>query len=177
MNQEDSIKESNKENNACALNVNVKSKPDLSVSLGDPVKTETKKEAASSSIIFLSFLSILGSRRKKPFLLLLLAVFLILALSGCVEESHALLKCKTCKKCFSETRGTVFFQLNTPEDEILRTIAMIPEKGGICGLARATGHSKDTICRWLEIAGTHSKEVTTYFLTNLNLNRVEVDEI
>ena len=54
---------------------------------------------------------------------------------------------------------------------------MIPDKGGTCGLARATGHSKDTICRWLEIAGTHSKEVTTYFLTNLNLNRVEVDEI
>jgi len=67
VNQEDSIKESNKENNACALNVNVKSKPDLSVSLGDPVKTETKKEAASSSIIFLSFLSILGSRRKNRF--------------------------------------------------------------------------------------------------------------
>jgi hypothetical protein len=43
---------------------------------------------------------------------------------------------------------------------------MIPEKGGIRGLARATGHSKDTICRWLEIAGTHSKKVTTYFLTN-----------
>jgi len=54
---------------------------------------------------------------------------------------------------------------------------MIPDKGGTCGLARATGHSKDTICRWLEIARTHSKEVTTYFLTNLNLNRVEVDEI
>ena len=33
--------------------------------------------------------------------------------------------------------------------------------------------------RWLEIAGTHSKEVTTYFLRNLNLNlkRVEVDKI
>jgi len=54
---------------------------------------------------------------------------------------------------------------------------MIPEKGGIRGLARAIRHRKNTICRWLEIAGTHSKEVTTYFLTNLNLNRVEVDEI
>jgi len=54
---------------------------------------------------------------------------------------------------------------------------MIPEKGGIRGLARATGHSKNTISRWLKIAGTHSKEVTTYFLTNLNLKRVEVDEI
>jgi len=89
VNPENSIKESNNENNACALNVNVKSKPDLSVSLGDPVKIETKTEAASSSIICLSFLSILGSRRKKPILLLLLAVLLIMALSGCVEESHA----------------------------------------------------------------------------------------
>jgi hypothetical protein len=56
-------------------------------------------------------------------------------------------------------------------------VAIIPEKGGIRGLARAIGHSKDTICRWLAIVGTHSKEVTNNFLTNLNLKRVEVDEI
>ena len=47
---------------------------------------------------------------------------------------------------------------------------MIPEKGSIRGVARATGHDKDTICRWLDIAGTHSKEVTAYFLRNLNFN-------
>jgi len=46
---------------------------------------------------------------------------------------------------------------------------MIPEKGSIRGVARATGHSKDTICRWLEIAGRHAEEVTTYFLKNLIL--------
>ena len=93
------------------------------------------------------------------------------------KNNHALLKCKTCKGCFSETKGTVFFGLDTPEEEVLRTISMLPEKGSIRGVARATGHNKDTICRWLEIAGTHSKEVTTYFLVNHNLNRVEVDEI
>lgn len=93
------------------------------------------------------------------------------------KNNHALLKCKTCKYCFSETKGTIFFELNTPDEGVLRTIAMLPEKGSIRGVARATGHSKDTVCRWLEIVGTHSKEVTTYFLTNLNLKRVEVDEI
>jgi len=93
------------------------------------------------------------------------------------KNNHLLLKCKTCKKCFSETRGTIFFELNTSDEEVLRTIAMIPEKGSIRGVARATGHSKDTICRWLEIAGRHAEEVTTYFLKNLNLTRVEVDEI
>jgi hypothetical protein len=54
---------------------------------------------------------------------------------------------------------------------------MILEKGSFRGVARATGHDKDTICRWIEVAGTHSKEVTSYFLQDLNLNRVEVDEI
>jgi len=93
------------------------------------------------------------------------------------KNNHVLLKCKTCNKCFSETRGTIFFELNTSDEEVLRTIAMIPEKGSIRGVARATGHSKDTICRWLEIAGRHAEEVTTYFLKNLNLTRVEVDEI
>ncbi|BBL63429.1 hypothetical protein [Methanosarcina mazei] len=85
--------------------------------------------------------------------------------------------CKTCKRCFSETRGTIFFELNTPDEEVLRTIAMLPEKGSIRGVARATGHGKDTICRWLEIAGTHAEEFTIYFLKNLTLTRVEVDEI
>jgi hypothetical protein len=93
------------------------------------------------------------------------------------KNNPALLKCKTCKSCFSETRGPAFFELNAPQEKVLRTLAMIPEKGGIRGVARATGHSKNTIIRWLDFAGTHSKEVTTYFLTNLNLKRVEVDEI
>ncbi len=51
------------------------------------------------------------------------------------------------------------------------------KKGSIRGVARATGHDKDTTCRWIEIAGTHSKEVTAYFLRDLDLKRVEVDEI
>ncbi|WP_229389261.1 hypothetical protein [Methanosarcina sp. DH2] len=93
------------------------------------------------------------------------------------KNNRVLLKCKTCNRCFSETKGTIFFGLDTPEEEVLRTLGMLPEKGGIRGVARATGHDKDTICRWLKIAGTHSEEVTTYFLRNLNLKRVEVDEI
>jgi len=88
VNPEESVEESDKKNNACSLSISVKSKPELSVSIGDPVKIEAKKEAALSSVVFLSFLSIFGFRRKKPVLFLLLAVLIILSLSGCVEESH-----------------------------------------------------------------------------------------
>ncbi len=58
------------------------------------------------------------------------------------KQDRALLRCKTCNHCFSETRGTAFYHLNTPQDEVLRTLAMLPEKGGIRGTARATGHDR-----------------------------------
>ncbi|HJH28194.1 MAG TPA: hypothetical protein C5S51_00605 [Methanosarcinaceae archaeon] len=54
---------------------------------------------------------------------------------------------------------------------------MMPEKGSIRGTARASGHDKDTICRWLDIAGAHCQEVTDYFFQELELGQVQIDEI
>jgi len=67
--------------------------------------------------------------------------------------------------------------LNTPTDEVLRTLALLPEKGSIRGVARATWHDKNIICRWLDVARMHCKEVTDYYLNELQINRVQVDEI
>ena len=51
-------------------------------------------------------------------------------------------------------------------DEVLRTLALLPEKGSIRGVARATGHDKNAICNWVKLAGSHCKEVTEYYLDN-----------
>lgn len=93
------------------------------------------------------------------------------------KESRYLLKCKTCKHCFSETRGTAFFCLHASKEEVLRVLAMLPEKGSIRGLARATGHSTNTISYWIKVAGEHCKDVNEYYLNDLKLERVQVDEI
>ena len=93
------------------------------------------------------------------------------------KNNTALLRCKTCGHCFSETRGTLFFGLSTPWDEVLRTLAMLPEKGSIRGVARATGHDKDAICRWMKLAGDHCNDVNNYFLNNLDLDNIQIDEI
>ncbi len=45
----------------------------------------------------------------------------------CKEERY-LLKCRTCKHCFSETRDTAFFCLHVSKGEVLRIQAMLPEK-------------------------------------------------
>ncbi len=92
-------------------------------------------------------------------------------------QDRALLKCRTCGHCFSETRGTIFYGLNTPDDEVLRVLAQLVEKGSIRGVARATGYDKNTICRWLKKASEHCQEVNGYFLHNLHLTQVQIDEI
>ena len=71
----------------------------------------------------------------------------------------------------------MFFGLNTSREEVLRTLAIIPVMGSIREAARAAHHDKNTICRWLNTAGAHSKEVTDDFLHNLNLTRAQVDKI
>jgi hypothetical protein len=47
----------------------------------------------------------------------------------------ALLLCRTFGHCFGENQGTPFFDPNTSMEEVLRTIALFPEKGSIRGVA------------------------------------------
>jgi hypothetical protein len=61
------------------------------------------------------------------------------------KDNRALLKCRTCGHCFSETHGTPFLGLNTSMDEVCRTLAQIPEKGSIRGVARISDHDKGTM--------------------------------
>jgi hypothetical protein len=54
---------------------------------------------------------------------------------------------------------------------------LVPEKGGIRGAARATGHDKNVVMHWLDVAGKHCKEVNEYFLHDIELDQVQIDEI
>jgi len=93
------------------------------------------------------------------------------------KRNLALLKCKTCGHCFSESRGTPFFGLKASYEEVTDTLSSLPEKGSIRGLARSSRHGRDTISRWITAAGKHSKQFNDYVLSNLKLNRIQIDEI
>jgi hypothetical protein len=66
----------------------------------------------------------------------------------------------------------MFFGPKTPIDEVLRTLAMLPEKGSIRGVARAIGHDKNTICRCLHEAADQARLVTEYYLKNILFQQV-----
>jgi len=90
---------------------------------------------------------------------------------------RALMLCRSCGHCFSETHGTPFFGLKTPMEEVIRTLALIPERGSIRAAARYTGHKPNTIIDWIDVAGQHTREVNDMFLAEMELTQVQVDEI
>lgn len=91
--------------------------------------------------------------------------------------------CHTCKRTFAETKGTMFYQLRTPPQEILDAIAQLVERGSIRGVARVKGKKPDTVIDWLrrvrlgERAGEHAAQVNEYLIRNLHLTQLQVDEL
>ena len=49
-------------------------------------------------------------------------------------------RCKTCKTTFAETTGTIFYRKQTPEHEILETLALLAEGNRISSLSRVTSY-------------------------------------
>ena len=85
--------------------------------------------------------------------------------------------CKACGKTFSETRGTAFYKLRTPREKILRTLAMLVERGSIRATARAMGVKQETVARWLRRAAQHAEVVSDYLIRDLHLTQCQVDEL
>jgi hypothetical protein len=95
------------------------------------------------------------------------------------KEEKYFLKCKTCKHCFCETRGTAFFCLYAPKEEVLRVLAMLrlcfPKKE-----AFVVWLAQRIIAKARSLAGLGCRKhcrVNEYYLNELKLERVQVDEI
>ena len=82
-------------------------------------------------------------------------------LTGCLRYGKRkrlrLLYCRTCKARFSERKGTALFQARLPEDKIESVLAHIQEGCGVRKTARLTGVHPETVMRYSELEGEHSK--------------------
>lgn len=86
-------------------------------------------------------------------------------------------KCTTCDKTFARTHGTPFFHKHLKKKEIIRICKMFAEKITFRGIARATGHHLDTIRSIACVIAQHCKKFNEYFIKELKLTPIEVDEM
>jgi transposase-like protein len=88
----------------------------------------------------------------------------------------ALLRCRTCRKTFSENRGTPFSGLRMSYHRLYQILTMLVECGSIRGTARALHASKKTVERVVEVAGKHMREFDDVMLRNLEMDQAQCDE-
>jgi transposase-like protein len=88
----------------------------------------------------------------------------------------ALLRCRTCKRTFSENRGTPFFELRLPYEKLYRVLTALVRCGSIRGTADTVGVDKNTVLRILKVAGEKMKEFNEFMLRSLRMSQAQCDE-
>lgn len=67
--------------------------------------------------------------------------------------------CRTCKAHFSERKGTVLEQSKLPEEKSLAVLEHLREGNGTRPTARLVGVDKDTVTRYVLLAGKHAQQL------------------
>lgn len=86
-------------------------------------------------------------------------------------------KCNDCNKTFARTTNTPFFHKHLKKKEIIRICKLLAEKISFRGIARATDHHLDTIRSIADVVAKHCKKFNNYFIQELKLTPIEVDEM
>jgi len=90
---------------------------------------------------------------------------------------HKQYQCRSCRKQFSETFGTIFANKKTDEDKIVQALKALAEGNTIRGTGRIFKVSKDTVVSWLREAGAHCDKVEELLVEKFNFTQVQVDEL
>ena len=86
-------------------------------------------------------------------------------------------KCTHCQRNFARTINTPFFHKHMKKKEIIQICKMLSEKTSFRSIARITDHHRDTICSVADVVAKHCKKFNNYFVKELKLDPVEVDEM
>ena len=86
-------------------------------------------------------------------------------------------QCTECKRTFARTINTPFFHKHLSKKEIIHICKLLSEKTSFRAIARITSHHLDTIRSIASAIAEHCKKFNEYFVTELNLTPIEVDEM
>jgi transposase-like protein len=85
--------------------------------------------------------------------------------------------CKTCKKAFVETKGTIFYRLHHSEEEVVECMTMVGDRNSLAAIHRAKGIKEETVGKWVEKAASHVEQVEEGIVRKYKLSRVQADAL
>jgi IS1 family transposase len=85
--------------------------------------------------------------------------------------------CTSCKGYFLETHGTIFHGKQAEVELIVHVLACLAEGLGIRATARVFEVAPHTVLQWLVEAAEQLRTFSAYFLCNLHLEQLQLDEV
>lgn len=73
------------------------------------------------------------------------------------KRQTRLLYCRTCKKRFVETKGTVFYRAHLPREKVVSILQHVQEGNGMRQTGRLEQVKEDTVIRLTKLAGKHAQ--------------------
>jgi IS1 family transposase len=86
-------------------------------------------------------------------------------------------QCVSCQGYFYETHGTILHGKRSSAELIVRVMACLAEGLGIRGTARVFEIDPNTVLSWLVEAAEQLQAFSAYFLHELHVNQVQLDEL
>lgn len=86
-------------------------------------------------------------------------------------------RCKTCKKAFVETKGTMFYRIRHSEEEVVECMEMLADRSSLAAIHRIKGIKEETVGNWLERAASHVEQFEENVVTKSKLDRVQLDAL
>jgi len=97
--------------------------------------------------------------------------------TGKTERGVQRYQCKTCKKTYTETKGTMFYRCRHTEKEIVECMAMVGDRNSLAAIHRIKGIKEETVCKWLERAASHVEQFEEQIVRTQKLSRVQMDAL
>ena len=86
-------------------------------------------------------------------------------------------QCRACEGYFLETQGTILHGKRVAVELIVRVLACLAEGLGIRATARVFEVAPNTVLHWLVEAAEHLRAFSTYFLCDLHVGQLQLDEL
>jgi transposase-like protein len=103
----------------------------------------------------------------------------IRAISTYLTQSgkRRIFQCRLCQTTFSETRETVFFDLRTPEAQVMMALKMLLVNVALTDIGFVLGVTEETVLEWLRRAAQKAHDINTHLLRELPVTQVQLDEM
>src|SRR6266498_1216027 len=87
------------------------------------------------------------------------------------------LSCRSCHGYFLETHGTLLHGKRVAVELVVRVLACLAEGLGIRATARVFGVDPNTVLQWLVEAAEQLQAFSAYFLCDVHVNQLQLDEL